>query len=210
MFRFVRSSLLAAATTALVACGGGDGAKLGGGKEGAAKALFSASQPAGMGGQKNGQSLMRQMAAGAATGALEFSVDCAKGGSVTLKLDLTTTGNQAGSFKYDTEYKDCTQDGVNSFDGKLTLEYSIEASQTSVDLAMRLKGKLEISGDIDDYLDADITETFSATDTGATSGTVRLTLDGTIKTSQGSYTYANESLSITLDGGLPADDSGKS
>jgi len=208
MFRFVRLSLLAAATTALVACGGGDGAKLGGGKEGAAKALFSASQPAGQGGNSNGQSLMRQMASGAATGAVEFSVNCAKGGSVKLKLDVTS-GNQTGGFKYETEYKDCTQDGVNSFDGKLTMEMSLSGSATSLEMAMRLKGKLELSGDIDDFLDADITETVAIAATSATSGSVTVKLDGTIKTSDGSYVYANESISISVDGSLPIDNSGK-
>ncbi|WP_224245324.1 hypothetical protein [Hyalangium gracile] len=209
MFRIVRLSLLTAATTALVACGGGDGAKLGGGKEGAAKALFAASQPVGQGGSTNSQSLLRQLASGAATGALDFKVDCAKGGTVSMKLDVTATGNQ-GKFKYETEYKDCNQDGVNSFDGKMTTEIDMSAILSSGQLSMRLKGKLELTGDINDYIDADITETISATATSATSGTVSIKLDGTIKTSDGSYVYANESLSITVDGAIPADNSGKS
>lgn len=207
MSRIVRLSLLAAVTTALVACGGGE--KLGGGKEGAAKALFSASQPTGKGGSTNGQSLMRQLAAGAATGSASFSVNCANGGSVTLTLDLTA-GNQAGSFKYATEYKDCNQDGVNSFNGTMTMELSIVGTPpASLDLAMHLKGKLELSGDIDDYIDADVTETVSAAATSATSGSVTVKLNGTIKTSENSYTYANESISITVDGSIPADN-GKS
>ncbi len=54
MTRFIRLSVLAVASAALVACGGEEeqvGAKLGGGKQGAAQALFEASQPASQGGQ---------------------------------------------------------------------------------------------------------------------------------------------------------------
>jgi hypothetical protein len=207
MSRIVRLSLLAAVTTALVACGGGE--KIGGGKEGAAKALYAASQPSAKGGSTNGQSLMRQIAAGAATGALEFSVDCAKGGSVNLKLDLTA-GNQTGAIKYATEYKDCNQDGVNSFDGTMTLEMTITGALNSVEFAMHMKGKIEISGDIEDYIDADITQTISASAATATSGNVTFKLDGTIKTSENSYTYVNEMITITVEGSIPVDNSGKS
>ena len=203
MSRTLRLSLLAVVATALAACGG-SGAKLGGGKEGAAKALFAASQPAGQGGNSNGQSLMRQMANGAATGAVEFSVDCASKGSVKLKLDLTS-GNQSGSLKYEVEYNDCNQDGVNSFDGKMTMEMTISGSLSSLEMALKLKGKINLSGDISDYVDADITETLSATATSATSGSVTVKLNGSIKTSSSSYTYANESLTISAGGSLPAD-----
>jgi hypothetical protein len=204
MTRTLRLSLLAVVATALAACGG-SGAKLGGGKEGAAKALFAASQPAGKGGNSSGQSLMRQMASGAATGAVEFSVDCASKGSVKLKLDLTSSGTQSGSLKYEVEYKDCNQDGVNSFDGKMTMEMTISGSATSLEMALKLKGKINLSGDISDYVDADITETLSATATSATSGSVTVKLNCSIKTSSSSYTYANESLTISAGGSLPAD-----
>ncbi|HYH94641.1 hypothetical protein [Hyalangium sp.] len=207
MSRIIRLSLLAVATTALVACGGG--AKLGGGKEGAAKALFEASQPAGKGGNSNGQSLLRALASGAdTTGNIEVSVDCAQGGSVKLKLDLTS-GTQSGSFKYALEYKGCNEDGVNEFNGTMTMELSLAGTATSLELAMRLKGKIEISGDIDDFIDADVTETVSVAATSATSGSVTVKLNGTIKTSEGSYVYTNESVTINVEGGIPQDD-GKS
>jgi hypothetical protein len=208
MSRIVRLSLLAAVTTALVACGGGE--KIGGGKEGAAKAMFDASKPAGEGGRSNGQSLMQQMAAGAATGSVDFKVDCAKSGSVHLKLDLTA-GNQAGTIRYATEYKDCNQDGVNSFNGTMTVDFDFAGLVTPpYEMSMHLKGKIEISGDIDDYIDADITESITATAIGASSGAVTFKLNGTIKTSESSYTYANESVTITVEGSIPADNSGKS
>lgn len=221
MSRTIRLSLLALATTALVACGGG--AKIGGGKEGAAKALFDASQPAGQGGNKSQQGLNvsglglnvsglvdpRTLASAADT-SLEVAVDCAKGGSVKLKLDLTSTGNQSGGFKYKVSYDKCSQDGINSFKGDMTIEYSFAGTGTSLDLAMRMKGKIEISGDVDDFIDADVTETISLAATSATSGTVTVKLNGSIKTSEGSYTYANEALTITAGGSIPMDDDGNS
>jgi hypothetical protein len=211
MLRTIRFSLLAVATTALVACGGG--AKLGGGKEGAAKALFEASQPAGKGGNTSSQSLLKALASGAdITGDLEVEVACSQGGAVKLKLDLSSagTGSQTGSFKYDLEYKDCNEDGVNKFKGKMTMEFIFAGTETSIDLSLRLKGKIEISGDIDDFIEADVTETFSASATSATSGTVSIKLNGTIKTSEGSYVYNNESITINVSGELPMADDGNS
>lgn len=211
MMRIIRLSLLAAAATALVACGGG--AKLGGGKEGAAKALFEASQPAGKGGSTNGQSLLKALASGADyTGKAELTVNCAQGGSVKMKLDLTsiTDGSgSTGSLKYELEYKNCNEDGANEFDGKVKMELSIAGTGTSLELALKLKGKIEISGEIDDYIEADVTETISVAATSATSGTVTIVLNGTIKTSEGSYVYNNEAITITVDGSLPKDE-GKS
>ena len=214
MSRTIRLTLLAVATTALVACGGG--AKLGGGKEGAAKALFEASQPAGKGGNSSSQGLLRngmldpRLLASAADTNLEVSVDCAHGGSVKLKLDLTSAGSQSGSFKYDVEYKSCNEDGVNEFKGKMTMEFKFDGTSTSADLSLRLKGKIEISGDIDDFIDADVTETFSANATSATTGTVSIKLNGTIKTSEGNYVYNNESVTINVSGELPMADDGNS
>jgi hypothetical protein len=221
MSRTIRLSLLALATTALVACGGG--AKIGGGKEGAAKALFDASQPAGQGGNKSQQGLNvsglglnvsglvdpRTLASAADT-SIEVAVDCAKGGSVKLKLDLTSSGSQSAGFKYKVSYDKCSQDGVNSFKGDMTMEYSFAGTGTSLELAMRLKGKIEISGDIDDFIDADVTESVAFSATSATSGSVTVKLNGSIKTSDGSYTYANESLTITAGGSIPMADDGNS
>jgi hypothetical protein len=201
MTRFIRLSVLAAATAALVACGG-SGAKLGGGKEGAAQALFEASQPAANGGKGN---LLQAMANGAVTIGTEVSVDCSQGGSVKLKLDITSIGQTSGNFKYDLEYDDCSEDGVNEFNGEMSMEFSIATDgTTSASIAMRLKGKIEISGEIDDFIDADVTETIDVASTGANSGSVTVKINGSIKTSEGSHTYVNESLSITVGGELPA------
>ena len=203
---FIRLSVLAVASAALVACGGG--AKLGGGKEGAAKALFEASQPAGKGGQGN---LLKALASGAAGVEAEVRVDCAQGGSVKLKLDLTSIDQNSGSFKYELEYNGCNEDGANEFDGKMTMEFKfVTDGATTAKVDLKLKGKIEISGEINDYLDADVTETIDVAATGANSGSVTVKLNGTIKTSTESYTYTNESITITVGGELPAEVDGNS
>jgi hypothetical protein len=200
MSRFIRLSILAAASAALVACGGG--AKLGGGKEGAAKAAFEASQPAAKGGQG---SLLQALASGQTNINAEVKVDCANGGKAELKVDLTG-GSQAGTLKYEVKYDSCNEDGVNEFNGSMKMELSIVGTGTSADIALKLKGKIEISGDIDDFIDMDVTETISLTATGANSGTVTVKLNGTINTSEGNYVYNNESITITAGGTLTADD----
>jgi hypothetical protein len=203
MSRFIRLSILAAASAALVACGGG--AKIGGGKEGAAKALFEASQPASKGGQG---SLLQALASGQTNVNAEVKVDCTHGGKAELKLDVTG-GTQTGAVKFEVKYNKCNEDGANTFNGSMQMELSIIGSGTSAELALKLKGKIEISGEIDDYLDADVTETISIAATSATSGTVTIKLNGTIKTSENSYTYVNETLTISAGDGIPADN-GKS
>ncbi|HEX8701047.1 MAG TPA: hypothetical protein VF815_19540 [Myxococcaceae bacterium] len=207
MSRFLRLSVLAVAAAALVACGGDEeqqvGAKLGGGKQGAAQALFEASQPASQGGQGG---LLQALVSGAAGVGTEVTVNCAKKGSVKLKLDLTSGNDTSGSLKYELEYNACNEDGANQFDGKLAMELKFAATETSAALELKLKGRIAISGEIEDYLDADVTETIDVMATGKDSGSVTVKLNGTIATSTESYVYNNESITITVGGELPAAD----
>lgn len=201
MSRMIRLALLTAVSSALVACGGG--AKIGGGKEGAAKALFTASQPAGQ--SSSGQGLDLRALASAAAAAGRATVSCREDGSVTMEVDLLSAP-QTGSFKYKVSYDDCSQDGDNTFNGSLTMTMTVTGTATSAEIAMTMKGTLEISGDIDDSLEADITQTTSVMTPSATSGSVTVRLDGTIKTSEHLYVYDNETLTIAVDGKLPEDD----
>src|SRR5690242_12052164 len=89
MIRIIRYSLLAAAATALVACGGGP--KLGGGKDGAAKAMFVASQNSNSALQRAvGQGLPSRELASYANTVGEFVVKCAKSGELKVKIDFLT------------------------------------------------------------------------------------------------------------------------
>jgi len=140
-------------------------------------------------------------------------VDCAHGGSVKLLVDLSSFENldgSSGSFGFDLEYDDCNEDGVNAYNGKLKMLFDFSSGTDSAFMTLRFKGKLDINGEIDDYLEVDLTQTVSLVDMGATTGSVTVKLHGTIQTSEQSHTYDNETLFITVGGALPAELDGNS
>jgi hypothetical protein len=208
MIRIIRLSLLAAAATALVACGSGP--KLGGGKEGAAKAMFVASQNSNTALQRaTGQALPVQALASYANTVGEFAVKCAKSGELKVKIDFLTylEDIEKGEFKYEVEFNDCNEDGLNALDGKLAIEFKVVPG--TIDVSLKFKGKIEFSGEVDDYIDTEVTLAVSGRGLDQTSGTVGITLTGKIKTSEETYTYDGSPLTITVEGGLPIANEGK-
>ncbi|MFL5354408.1 hypothetical protein [Archangium sp.] len=198
MTRFTRLTILSAMTLGLVACGG---AKLGGGKEGAAQAAFQASQPTGRG-SKTGQSLVKQaLASGAAT--LTLTANCADSGKVSLAFDATQTSTD-GFINYTVTYDACNEDGQNEYTGTMatSIGFAFDPTTNSGSFIIGMKGKLTIDGDISDSLDANVKMTMDFAATSAHSGNVKLVLDGTITTSDGSYVYNNETIAIAA-GELP-------
>jgi hypothetical protein len=200
MKRFVRLSLMAAAAASLVACGGG--AKLGGGKEGAAQAVFQASSPA----SKQSQSAMSRLASGIS---VSETVKCSQGGSATLTIDednLFADDTQV-ALAFDVSYDGCSEDGKNELDGKMTIGMYVSTDgHSSAEIAMGFKGRLEISGEIDDFVEADVVQYIGV---NGTSNQVTIIVDGTIETSTEKYTYTEESFTFTA-GALPADEDGNS
>jgi hypothetical protein len=213
MMRIIRLSLLAAATTALVACGSGP--KLGGGKEGAAKALFETSQASNKGLQRaTPQALpIQELASRAAADGLgEITLDCAQGGKFTLRIDfsaLLQDGFESGKFNYKIEFDDCNEDGANELNGELAVEVSAVAGGSSAEISLKFKGKVEINGEVDDYIDVDVTEVVSAVGLGQSAGSVTVKLTGTIKTSEATHTYDGTPISVSVEGSLPRADEGK-
>ncbi len=199
MTRLTRLVVLSAMSLGMVACGG---AKLGGGKEGAAQAAFQASQSAGRGSQ-TGQGLVEKaLASGAAT--LTLSAPCAKSGKASLVFDGSRTPSD-GSIAYTINYDACSEDGKNEYNGSMTTSLKInlfESGYAGGSFVIGMKGKLEIDGEINDSIDADVKLKMSFVATSASSGSVSLVLDGYIKTESGNYTYANETIAITA-GELP-------
>jgi hypothetical protein len=201
MTRFTRLTMLSAMTAGLVACGGG--AKLGGGKEGAAQAAFQASQPAGRGGTTAQRLLDQAMASGAVN--ITLSANCAKSGKASLVLDSNVIGSD-GSLNYTVNYESCNEDGRNEYDGTMatSMKFSFnDSNYTSGAFIIGMKGKLTIEGDVSDFVDADIRLTMDFAATSARAGTVRLVADGYVKTSESTYTYdASQPLTISV-GELP-------
>jgi hypothetical protein len=198
MSRLTRLTILSAMTLGLVACGG---AKLGGGEEGAAQAAFQASQPAGRG-SKTGQALVEQALASGAT-TLTIKADCAKSGTASLSFDATG-GELDGLINYSITYDSCSEDGKSEYNGTMntSLGITIDPKYTSGAFIIAMKGKLTIEGEISDFIDANVKMTMDFAATSSHSGSVSLKLDGTIKTADGSYVYANKTVAITA-GELP-------
>jgi hypothetical protein len=201
MTRFTRLTMLSAMAAGLVACGGG--AKLGGGKDGAAQAAFQASQPAGRGGKTSQQLLEKALASGATN--VSLSATCANGGKASLTLDATHIG-QNGELHYSVAYDACNEDGQNEYNGTMAMSLKFTSDISNGTIAASfitgMKGKLTIEGEISDFIDTDVKLTMDINATSARTGSVKLVLDGTIKTSEGNYVYANETLNITA-GELP-------
>jgi hypothetical protein len=198
MTRSIRLMVVSAMSLGLAACGG---AKLGGGKEGAAQAAFQASQSAGRGHTKTGQALIERALASNATLGISLSANCSHGGSASLAFEANANPFDT-AIHYAVSYDDCNEDGVNEYNGTLKMSFGVEANPQNFGLYIAEKGELTIDGDISDSLDIDVKMTMDVSATSANTGSVKLVLDGTIETSSGRYVYTNETLSITA-GELP-------
>jgi hypothetical protein len=188
--------LLGLSALAAAGCGGG-GAKLGGGREGAAQAVYQATQVSGRG---SGQA--RQGLNGAA---LEVSTSCTHGGTAALRLDTAAapTDPSSPAFTYDVAYRGCNEDGRNTLDGTLRTALALAASTSGrIELTQHVKGRLDIRGEVDDFVDADVTVVVVVDASSQTEATVSVRMTGSITTSTERHTYAGETLRIAT-GALP-------
>src|SRR5262245_27875503 len=139
----------------LVGC---SGKPLAANKEAAAGALFQSSRAAS---HSPGGGGLAQVFNSAVT--TEVKVDCTKGGKVTWKFDVDTQQQSAG---WDLAYDGCSWDGHTSMSGSLHMSYdAVTVGQTT--LTMNLKGKVTFSGEVSDFVDADITEKVIISDLSA-------------------------------------------
>ncbi|EPX62998.1 hypothetical protein D187_006408 [Cystobacter fuscus DSM 2262] len=202
MTRMIRLLAVSAVALGLTACGGG--AKLGGDKEGAAQAAFQASQPAGRGHTKSGQALIDQALASGAV-SITLSADCAESGKVHLTLDAGAAP-KLGTFSYVVRYDACSEDGENEYTGEVTTTvvagFDLDGNIKIGGFYIAMKGKLTIEGEISDFIETDVRLGMEIAATSKRSGSVQLVVDGTIKTSTGSFTYSKEVL-VTAAGRLP-------
>lgn len=202
--RALRLTVVGALALGLVACGG---AKLGGGKEGAAAALFAASGPT-----KSNGALLDLAGQGHGEFGLDVAVDCQHGGKAVLKGFHVETDVSAGTTvkqSFRLEYQGC---GVTTFDnpetaaverdrvvidGNMTVSQSVITNTTGGSVTQTFKGKLSFGGAFSDFLDADVTQSVDWAKLGTSGGSVSVTLNGTLATSTATHTYAQETLSFT-------------
>lgn len=194
-----RFAVFAAVASTLVACGG---AKLAPNKEAAAQALFQSSE-------------YSQPPSSSASGAdlnLEVRTDCPHGGYAAIKYDFGTfTGNPDGStgeLAYDVRFDNCSKDGSTSMTGTLTTRFQVDArNPMSPEVVLGLRGRINFSGEVSDFVEADVTERISISSIGADSGSVSVTLSGHLTTSSGRYEYdASETITFTAGGFITAED----
>lgn len=185
---------LMGAVLSLVACG--PGAKIGGGKQGAAEALYAASGPTKGSTDRN--------ASGIDVTLTDLSVSCQFGGKAILKnyvlqTDPSGTGTSIGA-KYTVAYEKCgavkTEAGVAELNGGWEVVQAIQSTTASAKVAQTFKGKVTYNGAFDDFLEADISQSVDVTALGSTGGTVAVVLKGTLTDSSGTYTY-DEAVNVT-------------
>lgn len=206
MKRFVRSSLLAVAALSLAACSSGP--KLGGGKQGAAQALYQASDSTS---QKGQSEVMKRLFAKKNAMAQDVDVNldgsievsCTHGGSATMSVDTdsTTATDTSVSIVFNIEYDSCNEDGKNELDGDMQMSFLLSTDgESSFEFGLKMKGEIDINGEVDDTLVADVTEYIGF---NGTSGQITLKLNGTIETDTEKYTYTNETFTFSETATLP-------
>lgn len=185
-----RIILFAFVAVGLVACG--PGAKIGGGKQGAAEALYAASTPSKASADKT--------ASPVDIGNISFN--CPLGGSAQLvgvgvAIDLTGGGANVGQ-KLTIQFNSCglakADVGTAVYNGQMTFTQQVLTNAGTAAVNQVIKGKVSVQGAFDDFVDADVTQSLAVS---ALSGnaTVSMSLKGTIATSAGSFTY-DEMLTI--------------
>jgi hypothetical protein len=185
--------LMAISVVVLSFCACGPGAKISGGKQGAAEALFAASSvtkggtPAGSGIDLTGS----------------ISVACPEGGSASLhnfSLITNTLGGGANvGESFTADYNNCgvkTDLGTSVIKGSVSVDQTIAVTSGSTNIDQTIKGKLEMGGATSDFLDIDISQKIAVSALTQTSGGVSMTLKGSLKDTEGSWTY-DEAVSVT-------------
>jgi hypothetical protein len=192
MSKKLNVAIAAFAFAALTACG--PGAKISAGKEGAAQALYAASGPASKGQDPYSQPIDSSLTA---------TYKCREGGEAKLSGFQTAydfSGGISIGQSFNMEYTNCgavkTKAGVAVLNGKWTATQAVQTSGATVGVAQQFKGKILFQGSMDDYLDADITQTVGVDATDLSTGSVSMVLKGSLADSSGTYNY-DEAIAIT-------------
>lgn len=199
----IKMCLMGAALT-LVACG--PGAKIGGGKQGAAEALFAASGPTSGASDRNQQGVVIDVKL------QDLAVTCRHGGEAvmkdfTLKVDTSTPLSANVGQNYDMAYNNCgavkTDVGVANLNGSFKLVQTVATTSGSASVSQSFKGRITFDGAFNDFLEADIVQTVNASALASGTGSVSVVLKGTLTDSSGTYTY-DEAVNVTA-GSLSVD-----
>jgi len=189
----IRISLVAACTALLAACGGG--AKLQS-KQEAANAAFAASQ-----GTNSAQGSLLQLAQQNAGLNVEVTVNCPKSGKATIKYQVDTTGGSgsgSAALQFRLTYDNCSYTGETAMSGAMDVSMSAEAIGMSFAMNISMKGKINFTGEVNDFVDVDVVQTVDASKLSSADGaSVSIKLRGTITTSTQPYSFRDETITVT-------------
>lgn len=191
-----RIALIALSTLGLVACGGT--AKIGGGKEGAAQAFFAASSASSAGAN-------RSATPADITGSVSWK--CPEGGEASLNgfsLNVNTGGGGANvNQSFTITYRNCgaakSAAGTAVYNGSFTVTQAVIAGAGGASVDQTFKGRIEVQGAFNDFIEADVKQQVSVTGLSSSGGMVAMKLVGTIKTSEGTHTF-NEDVNVQAGG----------
>ncbi|MGA9525927.1 MAG: hypothetical protein WBV82_30990 [Myxococcaceae bacterium] len=206
----IRMAVAVVAAAGLVGCGG---AKLG--KDEAAAVVFGAGETVSKA-QKGGALSLLQSGQGLGS----TTVNCTNGGTAKFSVSVDgITGEDSANWlgAFDVEYDGCAEpraDDPNTpedetaaiiLDGKMTIGIDFDINGGGEDgdglnaaLQLRMQGRIDLSGDYSDYVDADITQTVTAT-ANSEGTTATVVINGSIETSSESFTYTNETYAFADD-----------
>ncbi len=180
-----RISMLVVGSLVMVACG--PGAKIDG-KQGAAEALFAASQPS---------------KASSSASPIDVSANCPHGGTAEINGVGISIGSGSGGAavgtNFNMKYNGCGvakgDIGIAIYNGELKFTQNIMASSGNALIEQGFKGKVLVQGAYDDFLDVDVSQRVAVGDLGANGTGVSVVLKGTISTSEGTFTF-DESINV--------------
>lgn len=169
----------------MMACG--PGAKIDG-RQGAADAMFAASQPS---------------KANTAASPIDVSAKCPHGGTAQISGAGISIGVGGGGANVGTtfnmKYNGCgvakNDLGIAIYNGELKFTQSVMAGGSSANVSQGFKGKVLVQGAYDDFLDVDVSQEVAVGDLGASGTGVSVVLKGSITTSEGTFTF-DESISV--------------
>lgn len=181
-----RISMLVVSSLAMMACG--PGLKIDG-KQGAAEAMFAASQPT----KQN-----------ASASPADLTANCPEGGTAEITGAGINIGIGSGSAgvgtSFNMKYNGCgvskNDQGIAIYNGELKFSQNISTSSGSANVSQAFKGRITVNGAYDDFLDVDVTQQVAVGDLGAQGTGVSVILKGSIATSEGSFTF-DESVEVT-------------
>ncbi|MHB8872662.1 MAG: hypothetical protein ACYC8T_03150 [Myxococcaceae bacterium] len=201
----LRLALLAGVSAALFACG--SGVKLGGGKEGAAAALFSATSATKASGSLLSLAGQNLDVRGDVTSSCDhggkaslknfgFSTSIG-GGGASVGTSYTVVFDNCGTTTWDDPKTTAVEATVVVLNGSMTVSQGVVAASGTGSVSQSIKGKINYGGAFDDYLDIDIKQSVEWSKLGTSGGTVSVNLEGSLKTSTDSFTYSAEAITIT-------------